>query len=88
VNQQGQRSSNSKIEELDPYHGERTKLRPFLSHCELKFRTEPNTFDTDERKVTYTGSLLKVVVWNWVEPLITAENAPVMIWAEFTTAIG
>jgi hypothetical protein len=88
VNQQGQRSSNPKIKEPDPYHGERTKLRPFLAHCELKFRTEPNKFDTDEKKIAYTSSLLKGVAWNWVEPLITAENAPAMTWAEFKTAMG
>jgi hypothetical protein len=76
ANQGGGRSSNPKIKEPDPYHGERTKLRPFLAHCELKFRTEPNKFDTDEKKIAYTSSLLKGVAWNWVEPLITAEDAP------------
>jgi hypothetical protein len=88
VNQQGQRSSNPKIKEPDPYHGERTKLRPFLAHCELKFRTEPNKFDTDEKKIAYTSSLLKGIAWNWVEPLITAENTPATTWTDFKTAMG
>jgi hypothetical protein len=88
ANQGSGRSSNLKIKEPDSYHRERTKLRLFLVHCELKFRTEPNKFDTDEKKIANTSSLLKDVAWNWVEPLIMAENTPTMTWADFKTAMG
>ena len=83
-----QTSSNPKIKEPDPYYGERTKLRPFLAHCELKFRTEPNKFDTDEKKIAYTSSLLKGVAWSWVEPLITGTGNAATTWEEFRAAMG
>lgn len=88
TNAGGARSSNPKIKEPDPYYGERTKLRPFLAHCELKFRTEPNKFDTDEKKIAYTSSLLKGVAWSWVEPLITRTGGAAATWEEFKTAMG
>jgi hypothetical protein len=88
VNQQGERSSNPKIKEPEPYYGERTKLRPFLAHCELKFRTEPNKFNTDDKKIAYTSSYCKGIAWNWVEPLITENNSSLTTWQAFKTAMG
>ena len=87
VNQQGERSSNPKIKEPEPYYGERTKLRPFLAHCELKFRTEPNKFNTDDKNIAYTSSYCKGIAWNWVEPLITG-NSDLTTWEAFKTAMG
>ena len=87
MNQQGERSSNPKIKEPEPYYGERTKLRPFLAHCELKFRTEPNKFNTDDKNIAYTSSYCKGIAWNWVEPLITG-NSDLTTWEAFKTAMG
>jgi hypothetical protein len=87
VNQQGERSSNPKIKEPEPYHGERTKLRPFLAHCELKFRIEPNKFNTDDKKIAYTSSYCKGIAWNWVEPLTTG-TSNLTTWDAFKTAMG
>jgi hypothetical protein len=87
VNQQGERSSNPKIKEPEPYHGERTKLRPFLAHCELKFRIEPNKFNTDDKKIAYTSSYCKGIAWSWVEPLITG-TSDLTTWDDFKTAMG
>jgi hypothetical protein len=85
INQRGTRSSNPKIKEPEAYYGERTRLRPFLAHCELKFRTEPNKFDTDEKRIAYTSSLLKGIAWSWVEPLVTGTDMATTTWAVFKT---
>jgi hypothetical protein len=87
INQRGTRSNNPKIKEPEAYYGERTRLRPFLAHCELKFRTEPNKFDTDEKKIAYTSSLLKGIAWNWVEPLVTGTDMATTTWAAFKTSM-
>jgi hypothetical protein len=87
INQRGTRSNNPKIKEPEAYHGERTKLWPFLAHCELKFRTEPNKFDNDEKRIAYTSSLLKGIAWNWVEPFITGTVMATTTWIAFKTSM-
>jgi len=60
-------TSYPKLRDLEPFEGEKTKFKTFLAQCELKFRTEGNRFDDDEKKTGYASSLLRGVAWNWVE---------------------
>jgi len=57
----------------------------FLAQCELKFRTEGNQFDDDEKKTGYASSLLRGVVWNWVETFLNQEGGINLTWEELKT---
>jgi len=39
-----------KLRDPEPFEGEKAKFKTFLAQCELKFRTEGNRFDDDEKK--------------------------------------
>jgi len=51
-------NSYPKLRDPEPFEGEIEKLKTFLAQCELKFRTEGNRFDNDEKKTGYASSLL------------------------------
>jgi len=51
-------SSYPKLRDPEPFEGEKAKFKTFLAQCELKFRTEGNQFDDDEKKTGYASSLL------------------------------
>jgi hypothetical protein len=57
------RISHPKLRNPESYDGEQVKLWLFLAHCKLKFRTEGNRFDDDEKKTGYAGALFKRVAW-------------------------
>jgi len=47
-----------KLWDPEPFVGEKAKFKTFLAQCEVKFRTEGNQFDDDEKKTGYASSLL------------------------------
>ena len=51
-------NSYPKLRDPEPFAGEKAKFKTFLAQCELKFRTEGNQFDDDEKKTGYASSLL------------------------------
>jgi len=59
--------------------------KPFVAQCELKFRTEGNRFDNDEKKMGYASSLLRAVAWNWVETFLNKEGGINLTWEELKT---
>ena len=67
-------NSYPKLRDPEPFEGEKAKLKLFLAQCELKFRTEGNRFDNDEKKTGYASSLLRGVAWNWVETFLNQEG--------------
>jgi len=58
------RSSHPKLRDPEPFDGEQVKMRPFLAHCELKFRTEGIRFDDNQKTMGYARALFKGVAWN------------------------
>jgi hypothetical protein len=87
INQQHSPNSSAKIKDPKPFNGEQNKLRPFIAHCELKFQTENNKFNTDGRKTAFAAALLEGVPWNWVEPFLTRRQGLNQTWAEFKAAL-
>jgi len=59
----------------------------FLAQCELKFRTEGNQFNDDEKKMGYASSLLRGVAWNWVETFLNQNEGINLTWEELKTSI-
>jgi len=51
-------NSYPKLQDPEPFKGEKAKFKTFLAQYELKFRTEGNQFDNDEKKTGYVPSLL------------------------------
>ncbi|CDO70361.1 hypothetical protein BN946_scf184856.g5 [Trametes cinnabarina] len=47
-----------------------TKLHLFFTQLEPVLKTQPRTFDTDEKKVTYAISYLKGMALTWFEPYL------------------
>jgi hypothetical protein len=82
------RSSHPKLRDPEPFDGEQVKLRPFLAHCELKFRTEGARFDDDEKKTGYAGALFKGIAWSWLEPLVTQPGGLNLTWEQFKVSMG
>jgi len=56
-----------------------------LAQCELKFRTEENRFNDDDKKTGYASSLLWGVAWNWVETFLNQEGGINLTWEELKT---
>jgi len=78
-------TSYPKLRDPEPFEGEKAKFKTFLAQCELKFRTEGNRFDDDEKKTGYASSLLRGVAWNWVETFLNQEGGINLTWEELKT---
>jgi len=80
-------TSYPKLRDPKPFIGEKTKFKMFVAQCELKFRTEGNRFEDDEKKTGYASSLLRGVVWNWVKTFLNQEGGINLTWEELKTNI-
>jgi len=78
-------TSYPKLQDPEPFEGEKAKFKTFLAQCELKFRTEGNRFNHDEKKTGYMSSLLRGVAWNWVETFLNQEGGINLTWEELKT---
>ena len=78
-------NSYPNLQNPEPFDGEKAKFKTFLAQCELKFRTEGNRFDDDEKKTGYASSLLRGVAWNWVETFLNQEGGINLTWEELKT---
>ena len=87
VNQRGERTGRTKVEDPELFYGERTKLRAFLVQCELKFNCESSKFVTHAEKVNYASARCRGAAWKWIEPSIVEGTSKYDIWAEFKAAI-
>ena len=86
---QGPRTaSNPKVEDPELFHGDRQKLRAFLTQYELKFNCEQNRFTSDESKVNYASARCRSNAWSWIEPSILNGQSRYTTWTEFKTAIS
>jgi hypothetical protein len=80
-------SSNPTVEDPELYYSERSKLRAFITQCELKFNCEANKFDNDVKRVNYASSRCRGNAWAWIEPSINQGKSTFTTWEEFKTAI-
>jgi len=78
-------NSYTKLRDSEWFEGEKEKFRTFLAQCEMKFRSEGNRFDDDEKKTGYASSLLRGVAWNWVETFLNQEVGINLTWEELKT---
>jgi len=81
-------NSYPKFRDPEPFEGEKAKFKTFLAQCELKFRTEGNRFDNDEKKTGYVSSLLQGVAWNWVETFFNQEGGINLTWCYTLNTTG
>jgi len=78
-------TSYPKLWDPKPFEGEKAKFKTFLAQCELKFRTEGNRFDDNEKKTGYVSFLLRGVAWNWVETFLNQKGGINLTWEELKT---
>jgi len=81
------RSSYAKLGDPEPFKGDKAKFKTFLAQCELKFPTEGNRFNDDEKKMEYASSLLRGVAWNWVETFLNQDGGINLTWEELKTSM-
>jgi len=79
------RSSNPTLWDPEPFEGDKAKFKTFLRQCELKFRTEGNQFNGDDKKTGYASSQLRGVAWNWVETFLNQVGGINLTWEELKT---
>jgi len=79
------RSSYPKLRDPEPFEGDKAKFKSFLAQCQLKFWTEGNQFNDDDKKTGYTSSLLWGVAWNWVETFLNQKGGINLTWEELKT---
>ena len=69
--------------EPDQFDGsDPNKLQCFFTQLELVFKACPQTFDSDEKKVTYAISFLKGTTLQWFEPYLLkgdSDNPPTIL---------
>ena len=63
-------NSEPKIADPPMFKGDRAKLLPFLTKCQLKFEGQPSQFGNDRAKVLYAGTRLEGTPFSWFQPLI------------------
>jgi len=74
-----------KLRDPDGFEGDKEKFKTFLAQCELKFRTEGNRFDNDEKTTGYASSLLCGVAWAWVETILNQDGGINLTWEALKT---
>jgi len=78
-------TSYPNLRDPEPFEGEKAKFKTFLAQCKLKFRTEGNRFDDDEKKMGYVSYLLWGVAWNWVETFLNQKGGINLTWEQLKT---
>jgi Domain of unknown function (DUF4939) len=83
--------ARTKVRKPDPFDGSNTrKLQPFLVQCQLNFHDRPDTFASDEAKVTFALSYLKGTALDYFKPaLMDLDKNPVWStdYSEFTSEL-
>src|SRR5438045_5078441 len=59
-----------KVPLLDPFHGDRSKLKQFLMQVDLYITFNQKKFKSDHSKAMWTSSFLKGTAFNWIETYI------------------
>jgi hypothetical protein len=60
----------AKVNNPDPYYGDRSKLQIFISQLALKFSANSHEFPSDQVKLSYAGSYLRGDAFAWFAPQV------------------
>ncbi len=63
-----------KINTPEPFHGQRNKLRAFLSQVDIYINTRLSQFPTDRYKVLFAASFLRSAAFLWFEPHLRSQH--------------
>jgi hypothetical protein len=76
--------SGTKIKEPETFHGEQSKLRGFLAQLQIYFENTPTRYDTHEKRISYTKSLLRDSANKWIIPFVEGKARETWnTWDEF-----
>lgn len=65
-----------KVAAPDHFHGDRKKLREFISQVRMNFMFHPSAVDTEEKKVIYAATYLRGAAYDWFEPYMKDQLGP------------
>lgn len=83
-----QNNERARAKEPERFSGsDPSKLRTFLVSCELVFRAQPGSYNTDDSRINYAMSYLSGTAQTWFEPFIFDPPDPLPdfleSWAQF-----
>ena len=75
------RKPNMKVKDLEPYEGEKGKLRSWLTAAHLNM--ENKGIEGEDAKIRFIGGHLKGKAWDWFEPILRERDTlPRASWSE------
>jgi hypothetical protein len=77
-----------KVAEPEYFTGNRTKTQRFMLQLNNFFKAQPNKFNTDEKCISYTISLLRGPAFDWVAPYLEMDHKMLRDSREFRKLFG
>jgi hypothetical protein len=78
-----QPSEKAHVKDPERFSGkDATKLRTFLTSCELVFRSQPRTYASDDRKIVYAASYLTDLAAAWFQPHLLTPTDPIPLFVQ------
>jgi hypothetical protein len=76
-----------KVSDPEYYHGSRKDFRTFMAQCNLKFNSDPRSFEQDASKITFAASFLRGNAFDWFAAHTDPVTGAVRItrWTDFAT---
>jgi hypothetical protein len=73
------------VADPEPYKGERSNFKNFVTQLSLKFSSNPAVFTSESAKIIYASSYLRGAAYTWIAPKIDATSGtlPYLTYGEF-----
>ena len=78
-----------KLENPEPFYGDRKKLQSYLAQLSMKFNAKPERFDSHIKRIFFAAALLQGSAFAWFEPHLDEGGASCKFcyFQEFETAL-
>jgi len=70
---------DTRVLDPEPFYGDRSKLRDFISQVRLVIQAQPSRFVTERQKVIFTATFLRGSAFSWLQPYLEAIETPILL---------
>jgi Ty3 transposon capsid-like protein len=70
---------DTKVLDPEPFFGDRSRLRDFISQIRLVIQAQPSRFVTEQQKVIFTVTFLRGPAFSWIQPYLESTEAPLLL---------